>query len=141
LSGAAPKHQEPRRSTSTDDEGFVRSTEAEEPMGSTAEARNTEARPMRSTVEVDAEERPMMSTYNTAEERSRRSTAEAAEEASRSTADAAEEWEADAAEEWEADAAEEWEADAAEEWEQDRSKEENQYGGNRRQPTSNKKWS
>jgi hypothetical protein len=41
---------------------------------------------MRSTAEVDAEERPMRSTESTAEEGSRRSTAEAAEEASRSTA-------------------------------------------------------
>jgi hypothetical protein len=132
-SGAAPKHQEPRRSTSNDDEGFVRSTEAEEPMRSTAEARNTEARPMRSTAEVDAEERPMRSTESTAEERLRRSTAETAEEASRSTAKEVSRSTAEATEEWE--------ADAAKKWEQDPSKEENQYGGNKQQPTSNKKWS
>jgi hypothetical protein len=53
---------------------------------STAEARNTEARPVRSTAEVDAKERPMRSNQSTAEERSRRSTAEAAEEASRGEA-------------------------------------------------------
>jgi hypothetical protein len=64
----------------------VRSTEAEEPIRSTAEARNTEARPMRSTAEVDDKERPMRSTQSTAEERLMRSTAKAAEEASRGEA-------------------------------------------------------
>jgi hypothetical protein len=51
-----PKHQEPRRSTSTDDGGFVRST---------AEARNTEARPMRSTESTTEE--PSRSTADAAE--------------------------------------------------------------------------
>jgi hypothetical protein len=72
LCGAAPKQQEPRRRTSIDPEGFVRSTKAEEPRRSIDDARNineannTKAGPRRSP-------------------EARRSTESTAEEARRST--------------------------------------------------------